>query len=220
MYLQVGGVVARVVRAVVGLAGLAALVEHLHPGLEHIELLPVLPRFRAAALEFGLHVVPEEPRHRVLLVDLVVADGLLQLALGHLDLVAKVEEHDEDAAGRGTEEHEKDDDVGPYGENKVISKVYRLTIWLNLFRFGQGKGDRSSTILSPSMHLLVHAAPQNPRKVKRKRNPKTVMTMRMSEKWSAVEFSWLSSGTISKSRISLDCSRRYTHPPTTAREQL
>ena len=123
MYLQVGGVVARVVRAVVGLAGLAALVEHLHPGLEHIELLPVLPRFRAAALELGLHVVPEEPRHRVLLVNLVVADGLLQLALGHLDLVAKVEEHDEDAAGRGTEEHEKDDDVGPYGVKSLTIRT-------------------------------------------------------------------------------------------------
>ena len=68
------------------------------------------------------------------------------------------------------------------------------------------------------MHLFVQAAPQHPRKVNMKRKPKTVMTMRMSVKCTAVEFPPLKSGTISKSRISLDCSKRYTQPPTTARE--
>ena len=126
-YLQVGRIVARVVGAVVGLAGLAALVDHLHPGLEDVELLPVLPRLRAAALELRLHVVPEEPGHRVLLVDLVVADGLPQLALGHLDLVAKVEEHDEDAAGRGAQEHEEDDDVGPCENVICVIILFRTT---------------------------------------------------------------------------------------------
>ena len=68
------------------------------------------------------------------------------------------------------------------------------------------------------MHLFVQAAPQHPRKVNMKRKPKTVMTMRMSVKCTAVEFPPLKSGTISKSRISFDCNRRYTQPPTTARE--
>ena len=70
------------------------------------------------------------------------------------------------------------------------------------------------------MHLLVQAAPQNPRKVNTKRKPKTVMTIRMSEKWSAVELSAFSSGTISNERISSDWSRRYTDPPTTASEAI
>jgi len=113
--LDVYGLVSGLVEGAVVVAGLAALVDHLHARLEHgwARLLPVLPLLGAAAAERGLHVVPEERGHRVPLVHLVVRDGLLQLALGHLQLVTKVEEHDEDPAGRRAQEHKQDDDVGP-----------------------------------------------------------------------------------------------------------
>ena len=95
------------------MAGLAAFSGYLHPRVELVELLPVPPRLGAAALEVGLHVVPEERRDRHSVVRLIVADGLPQLALEHGHLAVEVEEHDEDAAGRRAQEHEQDDDVGP-----------------------------------------------------------------------------------------------------------